>query len=154
MKMRLILAAFAAALTLCAQSIPSADAAHAEKVANIRKLMAMISGDKVADQMFDQMAASMKASAGQNGPSAEKFWQEFRKEIDLKKIEDIVVTAYDEHLSAEDVKGLIQFYETPAGIHMLEAMPKINSDMLARIMPLGQEMAQKAMRRMQEAQPR
>jgi hypothetical protein len=38
---------------------------------------------------------------------------------------EMVVPIYDKHLSAEDVKGLIAFYESPLGQRTIEALPAI-----------------------------
>lgn len=154
MNLRPLLVGLALVISGWAQNAPPGDAAHVEKMADLRKLMEMTGGDKIANQMFDQMAASMKASTGQNGPAADKFLQEFRKEMDFKKIEEIVMAVYDKYLTADDVKGLVQFYQSPPGKHMLEAMPQINADMIGKIMPLAQELAQKAMKRMQQPEPK
>ncbi len=143
-----LILAFVLVAPLAAQS----DEAHAQKLADIRKLMTLTGGDKIADQMFDQMAASMKAMAGPNGTSAEGFFQEFRKELDFNKIIEIVSASYDKYLSADDVKALIQFYESTSGKHMIEAMPKITTDMMTQMMPLSQEIARKVMTRAKEQQ--
>jgi TonB family protein len=49
---------------------------------------------------------------------------------------DRKVLAYAKHLSDEDIKGLTQFYETPAGQHYIEVVPQLFGD-LNRI---GQQM--------------
>jgi uncharacterized protein len=124
------------ALTLGAEQ-PPADA-HSRKIANIRKLMTLTGGDKMADQMFDQMAQSLKASGG-----SDRMLQEFRKEFDFKKLMDIAVAAYDKNLTDEDVLAMIGFYESPAGQRMLQAMPKIVADMMAGSLELTRDMAEK-----------
>ena len=151
MRLRIVLIAFIAALgTGAAQNPVPADAAHAKKIADIRKLMELTGGDKAADQMFEMVSANMRATGGPVAASSEHFLQEFKKELDFKQIVDIVAAAYDKYLSAEDVREMIRFYETPAGKHMLTAMPAINAEMLRQIMPISQAIAQKVMKRMQE----
>ena len=117
-------------------------------MADIHKLMTLTGGDKVANQMYDQMEATMKASGGPSGVSVDAFLKEFRKEIDFKQIEDIVIASYDHYLSADDVKALVAFYETTAGHHMIEAMPKISGEMMSKIMPLSQDVAQRVIEKM------
>ena len=138
------------ALTLRAEQLAPSQIndLHARKLADIRKLMALTGGDKMADQMFDQMAQSLKASGG-----SDRMLQEFRKEFDFKKLMDIAVEAYDKNLSDEDVRALITFYESPAGQRMLQAMPKIVGDMMTRSMEMTRDMADKVRKNLADPHP-
>ena len=49
-----------------------------------------------------------------------------------------IMTVYEHHLTKADVKGIIAFYQTPAGQHLLEQQPK----MMQEIMPLIMQKAQ------------
>lgn len=140
---------FACALLLGLAPLPAQDnsTAHAQKLADIRKLLEVTGGNKMADDMFDQLAESLKSSG--NGPS-EKLLQEFRKEFDINQINDIAIAAYDKYLAAEDIKAILAFYESPAGKRMVEAMPNIMGDMIAQTSKISQEIGDRVMKRMRD----
>ncbi len=43
-------------------------------------------------------------------------------------IMEILIPSYDKHYTHEEIKGLIQFYETPLGQKFLVTVPKISED--------------------------
>src|SRR5579872_4014432 len=92
---------------------------HAEKIANIRKMISLSGGQKIVDQMFGAMAANFK------DPKQQEFFQQFRKEIDINQIYDMMIPAWDKYLTGDDIKDIIRFYESPAGKRLLAAQPQI-----------------------------
>ena len=98
---------------------PSGDPA---KIADIRKLISLTGGDKVGEQMIDQMIKSFSAY-NPNIPA--EFWDEFKKNIDTNKINEMNIPVYDKYLSADEIKETIKFYESPVGRKLIEALPKI-----------------------------
>jgi hypothetical protein len=145
MKTVLFLGACVLSLHAAAQIAPPADPAHDQKLADIRKLMTLTGGDKMASQMLDQMAASMRASGG---PEFEKYFAEFRKEFDLNKVAELQVQAYDKYLSAEDVRAMVAFYESAPGKRMIAAMPQIMGDMMTQAMAMSKEISHKVAEKM------
>lgn len=140
MKLRFAVFVFALA-PLCAQQ----DAGdHAEKVKDIKNLMALMEAEKSTNQMFDQMAEAMRA----NSPSGDAFLQEFRKEMTTDKMMEIAIASYDKYLTHEDVREMIRFYASPTGRRLVQAMPKISAEMAARSMALSKELADKVLQRM------
>ena len=113
--------------------------AHARKIEHIHKLIAVTGGEKMADQMFDQVAQTMRASM----PGSERFLEDFRKEFDLKRMTDIVIAAYDKNLADEDIEAMLGFYASPAGKRLLEAMPKVMGDMLTGSVEISREIIEK-----------
>lgn len=147
MKIALVLSFSLFSFGAAAQTPPPSDAGHQEKLADIRKLMTLTGGDKMANQMLDQIASGMRTASG---PDFDKYYAEFRKEFDLNKVFDLQIAAYDKYLSAQDVKALIQFYESSAGKHMIAAMPQIMGDMMTTTMQMGQEIAKKVAEKMKD----
>ena len=117
---------------------------HAQKIADIRRMLALTGGDKVADQLFDVMTASMRSSA----PGADEFLDELKTEMGGGKLMDIMAGIYDKYLTDEDVKGIIQFYESPAGRKMIETTPKIVADTMAE----ASEISRRVMERVKAKQ--
>ena len=134
------LTTFVLGIGLLAQGVFAQETeAHARKMEHIRKLIALTGGEKMADQMFEQMAQSMRASM----PGSERGFQDFRKEVDMKRMIDIVIAAYDKNLADEDIQAMIGFYESPAGKRLLEVMPKVMGDMMTGSMEIAREMIEK-----------
>lgn len=129
-----------AAIPLGAQT---ADA-HARKLADLYRMVALTGGEKMADQLFDVMTANMRNSA----PGSEQYLDEMKKEIGGGKLIDMMVVIYDKYLSDEDVKAVIQFYESPAGKKMIDMTPKIVADMMAQ----SSEITARVMQRIKEKQ--
>ena len=104
---------------------PSAAAPTEDKTAklsDIRKLMNLTGGGDVGKQVVEQMLETFKQS---NPDIPATFWDEFMKEIDANQLIELNVPIYDKHLTHEDIKGIIAFYESPVGKKFIEVLPKI-----------------------------
>jgi hypothetical protein len=93
-----------------------------EKIADIRKLISLTGGDKVGEQMVDQMIKSFSAY-NPNIPA--DFWNDFKKEVDTNKITEMNVPVYDKYLTADEIKETIKFYESPVGKKLIDVLPKV-----------------------------
>ena len=61
MKFRLFATTMVVAFCALAQTATQSSEAHERKLTDIRKLMSLTGGDKMANQMLDQMGASLRA---------------------------------------------------------------------------------------------
>jgi uncharacterized protein len=116
-----LLAAFAPA-TL-AQNV---DAAKAKDIRRLLELSnAIESGLQVVSLEIEQTKKQFP-----NAP--EKFWDEMedeiKKEFRSESFFNEIVAIYDRHLTAEDVRGLVAFYETPLGQKTLRVMPLLKAE--------------------------
>ncbi len=117
---------------------------HAEKIANIRKMIDLTGGTRVVNQMFDAMAANFK------DPKQQELFAQARKELDISQIYEIMIPAWDKYLTGDDIKAILAFYRTPAGQNLLVAQPKIMGECMPAIMQWSQDVAQRLMQRMKE----
>ena len=138
--------AFACILTsLAAGSLVAQDTGdHAGKMANIRKLIDITGGTKMVDQMFSMMAANFKT------PEQQKVFQSLRSEMNFNQIYEIIIPSYDKYLTADEVKELVRFYESPLGRKLIDSQPKIMSDSMPRIMQWAQEVQARVTQKMKE----
>jgi hypothetical protein len=77
----------------------------------------------------------------------EDFWTRLESKLDLE-INDLLtqlVPVYANHLSPEDVKSLIAFYESPLGQRFLAAQPKIANDAAGVAQNWGRAISEKIM---------
>jgi hypothetical protein len=56
-----------------------------------------------------------------------------------------VIPIYDKYLTADDLKGLLDYYHSPLGQRMLKALPEVTRESQAAGFALGQKAAQETM---------
>jgi len=105
------------------------------KEADIRKLLDITGAKTIATQTMDAMLKNIKpALVGSLPPGdyreklIELFFEKFHAKANPQLLVDMVVPIYDKHLSHEEIKALIQFYETPLGKKTLSALPVIATE--------------------------
>ncbi|MGE5663952.1 MAG: DUF2059 domain-containing protein [Deltaproteobacteria bacterium] len=116
-----------------------------EKVANIRKLVHIMSGKQMKDMMDTMFESSRRAIEARMPPDAKedlearKVVHEFMKsaslgEKDLEEMMDLMIPFYDKFLDEADVGALVQFYESPAGKKFVQVMPRMMAEMMPQLM--------------------
>jgi uncharacterized protein len=146
---------FAAVLAL----LCLAASAHAQKPApasdeaasldrDIRRLLELSGSAKLAQQMIAALLPSLRQMAPE-APS--EFWDEFAKQVDPQELVERIVPIYKQHLTHDDVRGAIAFYESPAGQHLVANLPAIVQDSMAVGQEWGQQLAQRAMEKVKQA---
>jgi uncharacterized protein len=144
-----LLAALALALLsvgpALAQQASAEDAAAKER--DIRKLLELTGSAKLGQQMVAQMFEAFKQESS-NVPSS--TWDEMQKEFDAGSLIELIVPIYDKHLTHEDIKGLIVFYESPLGRKMTALLPAIAQESMEAGQQWGMEAAQRIQKRLEE----
>ena len=135
------------ALTLFCAGPAMSQAGNAAKQQDIRKLMELTGAAKVGQQIAAQMIPMFKQS---NPQVPQKFWDDVMKEFDAKSMIDLVVPIYDRHLTHDDVKGLIVFYQSPLGRKMTSVMPQIAQESMQVGQQWGMQIAQRVQKRLEE----
>ena len=105
------------------------------KEADIRRLMDVAGTKDLVSGQMDRMGETIKPLMSKALPPGEYreqlvalFFTKFKSEADLQKLLDLIVPIYDRYLSDEEVKGLINFYQTPLGQKAVHVMPKLMAD--------------------------
>jgi hypothetical protein len=89
-----------------------------------------------AAQMFDLMLPNLKSMA----PEAPlTFWTMFKSKLDIDSFINLFIPVYDKYFSHDDIKQLIQFYESPIGKKLLDVNPLITHESYR----IGEEWGQK-----------
>ena len=141
-----ILAALALALLCAGPAMPQAAGSEAKRQ-DIRKLMELTGAAKVGQQIAAQMIPMFKQG---NPQVPQKFWDDVMKEFDAKSMIDLIVPIYDKHLTQDDVKGLIAFYQSPLGRKMTSVMPQIAQESMQVGQQWGMQIAQRVQKRLEE----
>jgi len=113
---------------------------------DIRQLLAVTGAAAMGEQVMDQMIGSMKPMAPQ---LPDTFWTQLRVEVTGDSLIELVVPIYAKHLSPDDVKALITFYESPAGKKLIAVQPAITAESMEVGQAWGQEVAMKVVTKMQ-----
>jgi hypothetical protein len=103
---------------------------------DIIKLLEVSNTRLQAAQMFDLMLPNLKSMV----PDAPlTFWTMFKSKLDIDSFVELFIPVYDKHFSHDDIKNLIQFYESPIGKKLLDITPLITQESYH----IGEEWGQK-----------
>src|SRR5579872_3455919 len=102
------------------------------KAADIRQLMDVAEVTSLMSQMMETMGDNIKpamTNALPTGDYREKlidlFIAKFKSKADMQQLLNLIAPLYDKYLSDEEIKGLIQFYQTPLGKKTVKVMPQV-----------------------------
>jgi uncharacterized protein len=106
------------------------------KEADIRRLFELTGGKALATQVMDEMGKNLKPLLTNSLPPGQYreklvdlFFVKFQSKIDMQQLLDLAVPIYDKHLSHPEVRGLIEFYQTPLGQKTLKVLPAMLSEL-------------------------
>jgi hypothetical protein len=137
---------------------PSAQPAGQAKIdsakeADIRRLLEVTGVKALATQTIDSMQKSIKPLLANSLPPGEYreklidlFFERFSSKADLQHLLDLAVPIYDKYLSHEEIKGLIQFYETPLGRKTISVLPALSEELRTEGEKWGQGLGRESMR--------
>jgi hypothetical protein len=106
------------------------------KEADIRKLLDVAGTKALVAQTMDAMLKSMKPVLTHSLPPGdyreklvELFFAKFSAKANPQQLLDMAVPIYDKSFSAEEIKDLIAFYQTPLGQKAIVTVPKITAEL-------------------------
>jgi hypothetical protein len=122
--------------------------------------MKIIEVEKLQQSMLDQILVALKPMMAQAPAGDEQLRRKLERfsEIvseEFKKLDfiSINVDLYNEYFTNDEIKGLIQFYESPVGKKAIQVLPEITKKGMRRGMELGGTVAPKALARWIEEYP-
>jgi uncharacterized protein len=122
------------------------------KEADIRKLLELTGATTTMELTMQTMEKNIKpvlANSLPPGDYREKlinlFFEKFHSKMDLQKLIDLAVPLYDKYYTDEDIKGLIQFYQTPLGKKTVRALPNLMAELTDAGQKMGQDVARQSM---------
>lgn len=105
------------------------------KEAAIRKLQELRGDRRNANQLMDTMVNSMKPLMAKALPPGdyrdkllELFFDRLRSKNLAQDVLDEAVPIYDKYLSDDEIKALIQFYESPLGRKLVDITPAMMAE--------------------------
>ena len=121
---------------------------NTEKEKDILKLLEITNTKDLCIQIFDMIIPQFSQLA----PGVpQNFWDLFRQKIDVDDFINLYIPVYDKHFSHEDIRELIQFYESPIGKRFVEKTPSITQDSMAIGQEWGMRLGQKIMQELKKS---
>jgi len=134
------------------QAAPAAAPIDPAKAADIQRLIEVAGMKDLLTQTMGSMEANIRPNLEGSLPPGEYrarlidlFFEKFRAKLTIQDFLDMAAAAYDKYLTDDDIKGLIQFYQTPLGQKTLTILPKLTLELQSEGMKKGEEAGRDAM---------
>jgi hypothetical protein len=131
-----------------------------QKETRIRELMDITGAKNLGQQLIDAGMEQFRSSVQDSQPDnprakqfADAFVARFQKHFDPNSLTERVIPIYDKYLTADDLKGLLDYYHSPLGQRMLKALPEVTRESQAAGFALGQKAAQETMEELKADYP-
>jgi uncharacterized protein len=102
------------------------------KAAAVRQLLQVTDSGKLGEELVSLVTTQVRQAMGgaiTQPDRLQQFMDAFSKglgsRVTPQQINDAVIPIYASHLSLEDLEGLVAFYQSPAGQHVIKALPLI-----------------------------
>ncbi|MCP5046996.1 MAG: DUF2059 domain-containing protein [bacterium] len=149
MKLRTIILVIALSVGIVAavNAVGNGQSSSDAKRADIKRMVELSGAGKLGIQAMNQMVKVFKRSQ----PSVpDTFWKEFMAEVDPNELVEMVIPSYDKHLTHEEVKQLIAFYQSPIGKKLVSVQPQIMQESMVAGQKWGRELGMKVMKKLKE----
>lgn len=118
-----------------------------KKQQDIKKLLVLTGSDKIAIQIIDQMIGTFKITMSQ---VPDEYWKRVKKKFDAGTLVELVIPIYEKHLTHDDIKGLIKFYQSPVGKKLVSVTPDITRESYTVGEKWGRQIAEEIMTELKE----
>jgi hypothetical protein len=124
------------------------------KAADIRRLLDVVGSKSLMTELMSNLMTNMRPMLTSSLPPGDYrerlidlFLEKFsaRASDEFPKLLEAAIPIYDRYLSDEDIKALIQFYQTPLGQKTISTLPKIFSEMQTQGQKLGEQIGRETM---------
>jgi uncharacterized protein len=139
---------------------PSAQPIDPAKEADIRQLMDAAGMRDMVTRMMATLEQSMRPMFVRSLPPGayrerlvELFFEKFHANSDPEHILNLVVPVYAHNFSDDDIKGLIQFFQSPLGKNWVSLQPKLESEVAPAARSWGAEVGRDSMKQVLEEHP-
>ena len=95
------------------------------KEADIRKLMKITGMSELGSGVAKQVMGTFREAYPK---VPESLWADLAKRMDPASVTTLTVPVYNAHFSADEVKQLIAFYESPLGKKVLKELPGVTAE--------------------------
>jgi hypothetical protein len=147
-----------------AQPAAAAPAAPAKidpvKEASIRRLLELSGSAARARQSVDQVMGQLRPALARSLPAGERgktiadaFLEKVGTRLKPETLIDTMVPIYDRYFSAEDIKGLAEFFASPLGQRMVGVMQQVQEESFAAGNALGEKVIRDTLHELAQTYP-
>jgi len=122
------------------------------KEADIHKLLELVGTKAIVSQTMDSMSKSIKPLLTNSLPPGDYreklvdlFFAKFTAKADVDHLLDLAVPVYDRTFSHQEIRGLIEFYQTPLGQKAIAALPKVTAELQEQGRKWGEQLGKDCM---------
>jgi uncharacterized protein len=122
------------------------------KEADIRRLLDLVGTKGLVVQTMDSMSRSIKPLLTNSLPPGEYreklvdlFFAKFSSKADVQHLLDLAVPVYDKNFSHQEIRSLIEFYQTPLGQKAIATLPKVSAEMQEQGRKWGEDIGRQCM---------
>jgi uncharacterized protein len=122
------------------------------KEADIRRLLDLVGAKALIEQTMDSMSKSIKPLLTNSLPPGEYreklvdlFFAKFSAKADVQHMLDLAVPVYDKNFSHQEIRSLIEFYQTPLGQKAIATLPKVSAEMQEQGRKWGEDLGRQCM---------
>ncbi|HVB85760.1 MAG TPA: DUF2059 domain-containing protein [Candidatus Dormibacteraeota bacterium] len=129
------------------------------KEAAIRHLMDITQTSKLGDNMATYIAGQVRTfmSHSMDPQTLPKFMDAFNQKFAASEppqnITEAMVPIYDHAFTMQEIQGLVQFYQSPLGQHVVKVLPQVLEDSQNTAAKIDQEAALNVLRGMSDDYP-
>jgi hypothetical protein len=123
-----------------------------EREHEIRVLLELVGTQALLEQTLVQMEHSVRPVLESSLPPGEyrekliaAFFVKFRSKFTVKQMLDLAVPVYDKYFTSEEIRGLIQFYQTPLGQKSVSVLPQLTTELMNEGRKLGEDAGRTSM---------
>ena len=116
------------------------------KEADIRRLMEVTGAQERGKQVESLMLQQLRPLIEKSLPPGDRtqkivgiFLEKFQARFRGTDMLEPIVPIYDKYLTDDDIRGLIQFYESPLGQRVIKILPQVTQESFAAGVALGRK---------------
>ncbi|MBW4612409.1 MAG: DUF2059 domain-containing protein [Desmonostoc vinosum HA7617-LM4] len=125
---------------------PASNTEDPEKINNIKKLLEITGSRNLFQKITSQLIGTMKT---EYPDVPQKFWDSFIAELKPDDMINEIIPIYSKYYTNEEIKQIIQFYQTPVGKKTITILPQLSSESAAIGVRYGKEAAQRAIQKLE-----
>jgi hypothetical protein len=122
------------------------------KEKDLRQLLDLLGTRALVEQAVAELNQNVRPMLENSLPEGEyrdklidAFFVKLKSKFDPQQVLDMAVPIYDRQFSHEDVKGLMEFYQTPLGQKAIKALPQITAEIAEQSKKLGDQLGRQSM---------
>jgi uncharacterized protein len=122
------------------------------KETDIRRLLDLVGTKALVAQSIDMMTKAIKPVLTNSLPAGDYreklvdlFFAKFSSKTNVQHLLDLAVPIYDKHFSHQEIRSLIEFYQTPLGQKTISTLPKLTAELQEEGRKWGEQIGRESM---------